>query len=437
MGMKVAYLTAGAGGMYCGSCMRDNTLAAALQRTGRDVVLIPVYSPIRTDEADVSRPCVFYGGINIFLQQRSGLFRHTPRLFDRLLDYPPLLRQAMKSAGATPPSDVTPLIISILQGETGAQRKELARLIDGLAELQVQLVHLPNALFVGLARRITEALGVPVVCALTGEDIFIDKLPESPQSEVVELIHQGSRHVKAFLSVSRYYADRAGERFGIAREKIHHVPMGIRAEEPTDQATDDSQSRASADESFTIGYLARICPDKGTHLLCDAFEELHRRGRACRLMIAGYVGSGDRGYYDRLQARMRKAGLSEFVEFLGEVDRAEKFHMLRQMDVFSVPTVYREAKGLYILEALSQGVPVVQPGHGSFPELIEATGGGILFEPHSATALADALERLMDDPAKRSSLGNAGRAAVRAAFTDDIMAENVWEVFERVATRGE
>ena len=190
--MKVAYLTAGAGGMYCGSCMRDNTLAAALLRSGRDVVLIPIYSPIRTDEADVSQACVFYGGINIFLQQRSGLFRHTPRLFDRLLDYPPLLRRAMKSAGATTPSDVTPLIVSILQGETGAQRKELARLIDGLAELGAELVHLPNALFVGLARRITEVLGVPVVCTLTGEDIFIDKLPESAQSEVVELIRSNA-----------------------------------------------------------------------------------------------------------------------------------------------------------------------------------------------------------------------------------------------------
>lgn len=434
--MKVAYLTAGAGGMYCGSCMRDNTLAAALLRSGRDVVLIPVYSPIRTDEADVSQSCVFYGGINIFLQQRSGLFRHTPRLFDRLLDYPPLLRLAMKSVGATMPSDVTPLIISILQGEDGFQRKELARLIDGLAELGAELVHLPNALFVGLARRITEALDIPVVCALTGEDIFIDKLPEPAQAEVVELIRQGSQHVKAFLSVSRYYADHASERFGIAPEKIHHVPMGIRTDEPEDRASDESQSQAADDGSFTIGYLARVCPDKGTHVLCDAFEELHRRGRACRLMIAGYVGSGDRGYYERLQSRMAEAGLTEFVEFLGEVDRSEKFHMLRRADVFSVPTVYREAKGLYILEALSQGVPVIQPDHGSFPELIKATGGGILFEPHSATALADALEGLMDDPVKRAALGRAGRTAVRAAFTDDMMAEKVWEVFERVARVG-
>ncbi len=154
-------------------------------------------------------------------------------------------------------------------------------------------------------------------------------------------------------------------------------------------------------------------------------------------MIAGYVGSGDQGYHERLQARMGEKGLQAFVEFLGEVDRAGKFRMLREIDVFSVPTVYREAKGLYILEVLAQGVPVVQPDHGSFPELIKATGGGILFEPHSATALADALERLMDDPSKRASLGSTGRGAVRVSFTDDIMAENVWAVFEGVAAPGE
>jgi hypothetical protein len=117
--MKVAYLTAGAGGMYCGSCLRDNTLAAALIRQGRDVVLIPIYSPIRTDEPDVSTPAVYYGGINVYLQHRSALFRLLPRAFDRILDAPGLLRRALRNAGSAPPELAGPLTLSILRGEAG------------------------------------------------------------------------------------------------------------------------------------------------------------------------------------------------------------------------------------------------------------------------------------------------------------------------------
>ena len=85
--MKIASITAGAAGMYCGSCLRDNTLAAALIEAGHDALLIPTYTPIRTDDENVSQPRIFFGGLNVYLQQKTGLFRHTPRWFDRLLDF--------------------------------------------------------------------------------------------------------------------------------------------------------------------------------------------------------------------------------------------------------------------------------------------------------------------------------------------------------------
>ncbi|MFQ5430558.1 MAG: glycosyltransferase family 4 protein [Phycisphaerae bacterium] len=431
--MRVAYLTAGAGGMYCGSCLRDNALAAALIRSGRDVVLLPVYSPIRTDGPDVSDRRVFYGGINIFLQQKAALFRHLPRFLDRLLSHPSLLRLAMKRAGAASPKTAAPLVVSILRGEAGRQRKELGRLIAGLADLRPDLVHLPNAFFVGLAAPIKRELAAAVVCTLTGEDVLLEKLPEPAKSEALALIRSHGTDVDAFLSVSRYYAAYAAERFGIAPERIHPIPLGIPIEDESGEPDRARTPPATDDRPFTIGYLARVCPDKGLHVLCDAFRILHDRNRACRLVAAGYIGTGDRGYLRDIQADMARCGLDRVIDFRGEVDRAEKLAMLRSIDVLSVPTVYREAKGLYVLEALSQGVPVVSPRHGAFPELIEATGGGLLVEPHDPTALADALGRLMDDAELRGSLGSAGRAAVRSSFTDEIMATAAWAVFERVA----
>ncbi len=423
--MKVAYLTAGAGGMYCGSCMRDNTLAAALRRKGRDVILIPVYSPIRTDEEDVSENMVLFGGVNVFLQEKMAFFRRSHRLLDRLLDSPALLRLATKNAGAPPNDTVASLIISLLSGEAGRLNRELDKLVDALAELRPDVVHLPNAFFVSFARPIKQRLGAAVVCTLTGEDILINKLSEPFLSQCRELIARHSADVDAFLSISRHYTDYAVANLGIAPDRIHHVPLGIRVSHEPDGAVPRSPN-----EHFTIGYLARICPDKGLHVLCEAFAELHRRGRRCRLKIAGYLGAADREYAQQVRRGLSRRGLDGFVEFLGEVDRDGKLRLIRSLDVFSVPTVYQEAKGIYVLEALAQGVPVVQPRHGAFPELIEATGGGILFEPQNVAALADAIAGLMDQPDDRRRLGEAGRRVVRAAFTDEVMADAAWKVFE-------
>ncbi len=428
--MKVAYLTAGAGGMYCGSCMRDNALAAALIKQGRDVVLIPVFTPIRTDEADVSTSEVFYGGINVYLQQKSAFFRHAHRLLDKLFDSRALLKLAMRRAGSGRPEELGPLTVSILRGPDGAQRRELEKLIEGLKELRPDVVHLPDAFFVGTAKAIKEALGATVVCTLTGEDIFIDKLKEPDRTEVLRLIRQAGRDVDGYLLVSRYYADYVVEHFGIPRERMTHVPLGIHYD---DAAAGDTSS--AADGIFTIGYLARICHDKGLHLLCDALAILREQGRTCRVRAAGYLSASDRRYFEELQREIERRGLRDCFEYVGEVNREAKFAFLRSCDVFSVPSVYREAKGLYVLEALSQGVPVVQPRHGSFPEIIEATGGGLLYEPGNVAALAGAIAQLMDDGALRKKLGDEGRRRFRELYTAEIMAEAAWKAMARFAGR--
>jgi len=428
--MRVAYLTAGAGGMYCGSCMRDNTLVRALIRQKRNVTLIPVYSPIRTDEEDVSTSRVYYGGINVFLQQQSAIFRRAPRWLTRALDAPALLRAAMRRAGSYSSDSVGPLTVSILKGEDGAQRAELDKLVAGLAEWNPDVVHLPNAFFVGLARTLRERLRCAVVCTLTGEDVFLDTLAEPHRAEVVRLIRQRGRDVDAFLAVTRHYAAYAEAEFGIAADRLHYVPLGVALDGAASDPVVDDQTAA---RPFTIGYLARICPEKGLHLLCDAFVKLRESGRDCRLAVAGYLPASSQDYFKALRVQWRRRGLDPYVTYHGEVDRRGKMEFLASCDVLSVPTVYREAKGIYVLEALARGVPVVQPAHGSFPELIEATGGGILFEPGDNAALADAIASLMDDADLRRQLASRGRASVHESFNDDAMASRAWEVFERCA----
>ncbi len=420
--MKVAYLAAGAGGMYCGSCMHDNRLAATLIAQGRDVVLIPLYTPLRTDETDVSERRVYYGGINAYLQQASAVFRRTPWFLDRLFDAPGLLRIAGKLAARTRPELLGAMTLSVLRGEHGRQRKELAKLIGGLRSLKPDLVYLPNLMFAGVAGGLKAALGVPVLCGLTGEDIFLDQLPEPYRAEAFKLVRERAGDVDGFVALTQYYARHAAKHFGLPPDRVHKITMGIRT-------ADFAEAATPPDEPFTIGYLARICPEKGLSNLCDAFVELRRTGRSCRLRVAGYLGKADQAYFDRITKQIKQAGLDEAFEYVGEVSRAEKLEFLHSLHVLSMPTVYAEAKGFYVLEALAAGVPVVLPNHGAFPELVKATGGGILHEPGDRSGLAEALAGLMDDCARRRDLATAGQHAVHECFTAERMADEAWRLF--------
>ncbi|HOW71883.1 MAG TPA: glycosyltransferase family 4 protein [Phycisphaerae bacterium] len=423
--MRVVYLTAGAAGMYCGSCMRDNTLVAALRAQGRDILLVPLYTPIRTDEPDVSESCVLYGAVNVYLQHRSPVFRRLPRLMDRLLDSPWLLKRVGRGGPRGEMEDLGRLTVSSLEGEEGSAGKEVRKLIAWLGEVRPDVVNIPNALFVQVARPIREALGIPTVCTLTGEDIFIDRLTEPWRSRTVELIRREGGHVAGFVSVSDYYAGYCRERFAIPADRMHVVRLGVHVD-------GDGPRSDPAGEVFTVGYMARICEDKGLHLVAAAMAELLRAGRNVRLLAAGYLGERDRPYLERVRCDLAAGGVAGAFAYLGEVDRVGKQGLLRSCDAFCVPAVYREPKGIYVLEALAEGVPVVLPRHGAFPELVERTGGGVLVEPNDPHAVAEGLAGLMDDAGLRRRLGEQGRAAVLRSFTDEIMAKETWALYERI-----
>ncbi len=415
--------------------MRDNRLAATLLEQGRDIVLLPLYTPLRTDERDVSRHTVHYGGINVYLEDRFNWFRRLPRTLTQFLDAPALLNLVGRFAAKTQPKDVADLTVSVLRGAHGPQRDELARLIDTLRIIKPSLVNLPNLMFAGVAKPLKDALGVPVVCTLTGEDIFLDQLPEPQHTEALSLIRTAAHNIDAFVSVTDYFAKFAAEHFGLPSDRIHIVPLGVAVSDFPEPVR--TAPNAAAHDVFTIGYLARVCPEKGLVNLVDAVIELIESGKNCRLLVAGYLSGADKPYLATIESHVAKAGIKTAFEYLGAVDRDEKLRMLRSLDVLSVPTEYHEAKGVYILEALASGVPVVQPRHGSFPELITQTNGGILYDPSEKGALAQALAGLMDDPERRHGLGIRGRQVVHERFTDKLMAERTWALYTRLCAQHE
>ena len=414
--------------------MHDNTLAAALAQQDVDIQLIPLYTPIRTDEKDVSVDRVFFGGINVYLQQKVPLFRHLPKFLDRFLDQPWLLRMATSGAGDMSAKELGALAVSMLKGTNGYQRKEVRRLCSWLdSSVKPHIVNLSNVLISGCVPAMKEQLGVPIVVTLQGDDVFLDELAEPFKSRAFDEIRRLVEHVDGFVVNSRYYAEFMAEYFSIPNEKFHIVQLSINTTDFQEPFIRDSRENRDG-QPPTVGYLARLAPEKGLHVLVDAFIELRKRNgmEECQLRIAGWLGDKNREYVEMQFDKLRKAGLESAFEYVGEVSRAAKIEFLSEIDVLSVPSIYRDPKGLYILEALAAGVPVIQPDHGAFPELIEKTKGGRLVPSEDPQALAHQLNLLLSDENARETLGRAGRQAVHEHFHAVRMAEETLRVYENL-----
>ena len=431
--MRILQITAGAAGMYCGSCTRDNALARELLARGHEVTLLPVYTPTRPDEPNVSRNRVLFGGISVYLQQHVPLFRNTPRLVDRLWDSPGVIRAFASRAISTDARLLGDLTISMLQGERGALRKEFDKLLDWIRdEPPPGIIDLPNSLLIALAGPLKRTFRRPVCCTLQGEELFLDSLMSPYREQALTLIRQMVPTIDRFVAVSEYCAAFMSTYLDIPSSRISVVPLGINMDGY--QPPDLRSSRPAPRSPFTIGYFARVAPEKGLHVLADAYVRLRRRttSQPMRLEAAGYLGRAQRPYLDVVRRTLDEGGVGGEFSYHGELDRHGKLAFLRRLDVLSVPATYDEPKGMFLLEAMASGVPVVQPRRGGFTEIVERTGGGLLVAPDSAEALADGLHALATAPERRAALAERAVQGVRAHYTVSQSAGRLLDVYASV-----
>jgi glycosyltransferase involved in cell wall biosynthesis len=421
--MKFVHLSPGAGGsFYCENCLRDTELVLSLRRIGHDASSVPLYLPLMTDAAvdERLRGKVFFGGINVYLQQKSRFFRRTPRWLDRIFDSPRLLGWAGKKAGMTKASGVAQTMLSMLRGEHGRQVKELDRLVTFLAEQdRPDVVSLSNVLLAGLVRRIKQALAVPVVCSLQDEEGYLDSLDEPYREQAWEILRRRAAQIDAFIAPSDFYSRRMRQRLGLPGERFRVIHNAI---DPAGLAP------ASAPPAVrTVGFMSQMTAGKGLDTLAEAFVLLRRRGGFddVRLRVFGGATEADEPFVRQVRRRLAEAGLSAAAEFAEDFHGDRKLEFLQSCSVLSVPTRQGEAFGFFLLESLACAVPVVLPAHGAFPELIAATGGGLLHEPNSPADLADKLAELLGDPARAAAIGLAGRKAVIEDFSPGAMARKV------------
>lgn len=418
--------------MYCGSCLQDNALAAELIARGHDVTLIPLYTPLLTDEANVTRPNVLFGGISVYLQQHSSFFRRTPRFIDRLVDAPRVISAFADRSVSTDPTLLGDLTISMLEGTDGVLRKEFDKLREWVAgEPKPEIVSITNSMLLGLARPLRQELSCPIVCTLQGEDFFIEGLTPPYKARALELMRQRVHEIDRFIAVSDFYAGFMKDYLRVPGDRISVVPLGVNVK-------GFDRRVSTSDDIFRVGFMARVAPEKGLHLLAQAFVKLRERaGSAARMRLeaAGYLSRAHEGYLGEVRQILSAAGFLDDFRYRGVLDRGAKAAFLSELQVLSVPATFDDAKGLPLLEGMASGVPVVQPRRGSFTEIVERTGGGLLVRPDDADSLADALFMLWRDHELRDQLARRGYAGVRERYTLQLSANRLLSVYDDLLGR--
>jgi glycosyltransferase involved in cell wall biosynthesis len=435
--MRIVHITAGAGGRICGSCLHDNALVRALRDRGRDAILVPAFVPTTTDEENVAIDRVVLGGVNVWLQEHVPLLRHTPGFLDRPLDSRRLLEWLSSRTGAARPADLGPLTVSTLRGEAGRQRKEVVKLARWLAdEIRPDVVHLSNALLLGLARAIRGATGAAIVASLSGEDVFIDQLPDPYREETWTLLGERAADIDQFVALNGFFAGFMGSRLGLPAERVTVVPHGVDLAAYPAAPPDLAARRRARSGRLRVGFLARACPEKGLDQAIKALAIL-ARDRDVELVAAGATVEAEQVYLAGCLALAEDLGVADRFAWRGQVDRAGKLALLAEIDLFTLPATHPEAKGLSAIEAMAAGVPVVAADHGTFPELLDGERAGLLHAPRDPADLARGLATLADDADRAGACGRHGHALARARHSAASMAAGHEAVYAEVVGRGQ
>lgn len=394
---------------------------------GHDVVKVPMYLPLFSDEHDLGEVPVFYGAISIYLKQLYPFFRKAPGWFDKLLNTKPLLKLAASMAGSTRAKGLEDMTISMLQGEEGKQYEELDRMTEWIRDhFKPDVIHLSNALLLGLAKTLKEKLNVPLICTLQDEDVWVDIMTDPNRQKVWDLMSEHSEHIDQFVSVSHYFKGVALDRMTIASEKISTIHIGV---DPNDY-----QYRNSSEKKRSIGFISRMSHENGMDILVDAFLLLKKQPGYddVQLVLTGGQTGDDRKFLKDVKKKIRKSGHSKSVEFHKEFEGKGRKEFFEKTSVISVPVRNGEAFGIYIAEALASGIPVLQPGLGAFPEILEMTGGGIIYGENNPGSLSSALQQLLDDTVTLEKMSREAREGAERHLDIHKLANNLVDVYEKV-----
>jgi len=427
--MKIVNIVPGFGGtFYCGNCLRDSAFTRSLKKSGHDAITLPLYLPLSSvnNFSEDGIP-VFYGAVNIYLEQKFRFLRHMPKWLHNFLNSPAILRYASKKSESTRATGLEEMTISMLKGADGYQKEELDQLIYFLKHHEKpDIVHISNALLMGLAGKIREELNIPVICSLQDEDVWIDVMNDYYREKLWKLMCEKSKDIDAFVAVSKYFADVMQNKMCIPDEKLHIVPIGV---DPDSYVYSEPAQNPPA-----IGYLSRSNKSNGFEIVIDAFIELKQKPefKDIQLKVTGGKTADDDKFLKKQMKKLKQKGFHHDIEFIDDFRTETLKHFFNKITVLSVPVLKGEAFGMYQLEALASGIPIVQPNLGAFPEIVKETQGGAIFEPNTPSALAAKLAEILGNKEKLSEFSKNGRNAIIHKYNTDITTKQMLGIYESV-----
>jgi len=429
--MKIVYIVPGFGGtFYCGNCLRDSGVVASLKSMGHDAVTLPMYLPLTINgQQNEDGVPVFYGAVNIYLKQ-FPVFRHMPKWFEKLMNSPSILKFAAKKSGSTRASGLEDLTESMLLGADGHQGEELQQLVDFLKyHEKPEVIHVSNVLLLGMAKKLRDEVKVPVVYSLQDEDVWVDAMHADRREKMWQLLAEKAQDVDAFIAVSDFFASVMQKKISIPDEKLHVLHVGVRPETYT--------YSAPAENPQIIGFVSRICEENGFEILVDAFLLLKEKPvfHSLKLKATGGMTGDDTKFINKQINKLKQKNLLADFEIQKNFDQSALGDFFSSVTVVSVPVLKGEAFGLYQIEALASGVPLVQPALGAFPEIVNVAGGGVIYEPNTPAALAEKLSEVLLNPSELERMSLAGRKSVEKHFDCSVQSRKMVEIYKSLTNK--
>lgn len=426
--MNIIQIIPGSGGsFYCGNCLRDSKYVDALRNLGHQVVKIPMYLPLFADEHDITDIPIFYGAISTYLKQVYPIFRKAPKWFDKLLNSKPMMKIAASMAGSTRAKGLEDMTISMLLGEQGEQKEELDKMVEWIVEhCKPDIIHISNALLLGLAKKLKEKTGVPVLCSLQDEDVWVDAMQPRFQQKIWDLMHDRSEDVDALVAVSNFFALKMKEKMSLPSEKVHTFYLGV--------DTEDYPYIPIEEKPRNVGYISRMCHKDGFDIVVDAFIELRKKPgfKDVNLIATGGLTGDDKKFLKEQKQKIKANNLEDSFEIIEEFEGDTRQTFFKKVSMVSVPVRIGEAFGMYLLESMASGIPVVQPALGAFPEIIEISGGGETYMPNTPEKLSETWAELLNNPDKLAEYSRAGVEGTKENFNIHSHAAEIIGLYEKL-----
>ena len=370
-----------------------------------------LHADLFADEHDITDIPIFYGAISTYLKQVYPIFRKAPKWVDKLLNSKPMMKIAASMAGSTRAKGLEDMTISMLLGEQGKQKEELDKMVNWIVEhCNPDIIHISNALLLGLAKKLKEKTGVPVLCSLQDENVWVDAMQPQFRQKIWDLMYERAKDVDALVAVSNFFADEMKDKMRLPSEKVHTFYLGVDSE--------DYKFISPKEKPRNVGYISRMCYENGFDIVVDAFIELKKKSgfEDVKLIATGGSTGDDNKFIKEQKRKIKKNHLMDSFEILPEYENEAQHEFYKQVSLVSVPVRIGEAFGMYLLESMASGIPVVQPALGAFPEIVEISGGGVNYMPNTPEKLCETWADLLTNTDKLEELSRAGFEGTKEKF---------------------